>query len=364
MMTNIGQIHTFGPVIFIEIINMDRFLVTGAAGFLGYHLTLRLLELGYPVYGIDNLNNYYDPSLKLKRLSALGIRLGDPEPGTAVISSRFPRYTFEKVDIGNEKRLSELFEENRFDNVVHLAAQPGARYSVDHPGIYISTNINGFFNVLENCRQFPVKHLIYASSSSIYGNNSDIPYSENDKTDAPVSLYGATKKSNELMAHSYSHLYGLPITGLRFFTVYGPWGRPDMVYFKYTKAIDEGRPIDVFNHGKLERDYTYINDIVDGIIRLIPAIPVSETPHQVYNIGNSNPVVLLELIEILEDILGKKAIRNMLPMQPGDVQQTFADCSKLEAHCGYRPGTKLEEGLRKFTAWYFNEYLTGGSALA
>ncbi len=340
---------------------MDRILVTGAAGFIGYHITLRLLDLGYHVYGIDNLNNYYDPLLKLKRLLTSGINLDDSGTETPVISSSYPGYTFEKMDICDQKKISELFEENEFDYVVHLAAQPGARYSVDHPGIYISSNISGFFNILEKCRQFPVKHLIYASSSSIYGNNTKIPYSENDKTDAQVSLYGATKKSNELMAYSYSHLYGLAITGLRFFTVYGPWGRPDMVYFKYTEAIEKGNPIDVFNHGRLERDYTYIDDIVDGVIRLLPLIPVLKTPHQVYNIGNSHPVMLLELIEILESLLGKKAIRNMLPMQPGDVQQTFANCSKLEALCGYRPGTKLEEGLRKFTAWYFNEYLTVGS---
>jgi len=338
---------------------MIEVLVTGSAGFIGYHTTLRLLQMGYRVTGIDNLNDYYDPDLKFNRLSACGInRQSIGLSKQPVQSSLHPAYRFIRSDITDTEAIQQLFRNNHFDAIIHLAAQPGARYSIDHPDTYIQTNILGFFNILEACRHNPPKHLVYASSSSIYGSNEKIPYSENDQTDAPVSLYGATKKSNELMAHAYSHLYKIPMTGLRFFTVYGPWGRPDMVYFKYTRSILEGNPIDVYNHGKLKRDFTYVDDIVNGILSLIPKAPKMDVPHHVFNIGNSEPVELLQFIETLEAILDKKAVKNMLPMQKGDVFTTYADSSKLEAYCGYKPHTCLEDGLRNFTGWYSNEYLS------
>ncbi len=336
--------------------DMQEVLITGAAGFIGYHTARKLLESGLRVTGIDNLNDYYDPQLKLRRLAECGIDITGAKSGKTAVSRRYPAYTFRRMDISDKEKIDGLFGEKHFDLVIHLAAQPGARYSVENPASYINTNVIGFFNILEACRHHPPQHLVYASSSSIYGNNEKTPYAESDITDSPASLYGATKKSNELMAYAYSHLYKIPMTGLRFFTVYGPWGRPDMVYFKFMKAILEEKPIDVYNHGKLKRDYTYIDDIVEGISNLIPMIPEGDVPHQVFNIGNSEPVELLHFIETLENLLGKKAIRNMLPMQQGDVMTTFADTAKLEAHCGYKPYTSLENGLKRFADWYFNIY--------
>lgn len=319
---------------------------------------MRLLGLGHRVLGIDNLNDYYDPELKLMRLEKSGISRERIMAGKTVGSSCYMGYSFRKMDISDTDGVKELMADHHFDLVIHLAAQPGARYSVENPRTYIDTNITGFYSILEACRETKPGHLVYASSSSIYGNNTSTPYAEGDMTDQPASLYGATKKSNELMAYAYCHLYGIPMTGLRFFTVYGPWGRPDMVYFKYTKSILEGRPIDVYNHGKLKRDYTFIDDIVKGITDLMDIIPDAGTPHQVFNIGNSEPVELLRFIELLERILGKKAEKNMLPMQQGDVLETFADTSRLEAHCGYRPYTSLESGLRQFVEWYLKVYVT------
>lgn len=338
---------------------MQKVLLTGAAGFIGYHTTLKLLEQGYTITGVDNLNDYYDPALKIKRLKNLGTDREDALSGHISRSRKYPHYSFCKCDIAEQAALEKVFESGPFDLVINLAAQPGARFSVDHPYTYLHSNITGFLNILEACRHHKPKHLVYASSSSVYGNNADIPYAEDQKTDSPASLYGASKKSNELMAYAYSHLYKIPCTALRFFTVYGPWGRPDMVYFKYTNAILNNEPIDVYNHGRLKRDYTYIDDIVKGIIDLVSMIPGGDVPHQVFNIGNSDPVELLEFIETLEKVLGKKAIKNMLPMQQGDVMITYADTDKLEQYCGYKPYTSLEDGLRRFTEWYFNEYPEG-----
>ncbi len=335
---------------------MLNILVTGSAGFIGYHTVQRLLKAGHRVFGIDNLNNYYDPELKISRLLSSGIARDAISEAVPARSSLHPGYSFLRMDISSDNAVEALFTEGDFDCVIHLAAQPGARYSVENPESYISTNIRGFFNILEACRYHPPVHLVYASSSSIYGYNEKMPYAEGDMTDRPASLYGATKKSNELMAYAYSRLYDIPMTGLRFFTVYGPWGRPDMAYFKYTRAILEGKPIDVYNHGQLKRDFTFIDDIVGGIMAVMDIIPPAEEPHRVFNIGNSEPVILIEFINTLEKILGKKAVRNMLPMQQGDVPVTFADTSKLEDYCGYKPYTSLEDGLRKFTAWYLEKY--------
>jgi UDP-glucuronate 4-epimerase len=336
---------------------MENVLITGVAGFIGYYTCQQLLKRGCRVTGIDNLNDYYDPALKLKRLEISGISPKDALSEKMVTSTINPSYRFIRADIADANKLNKLFEDEKFDLVINLAAQPGARYSVENPESYLHSNITGFLNILEACRHHPPGHLVYASSSSVYGNNVQTPYAENHMTDSPASLYGASKKSNELMAYAYSHLYGIPMTGLRFFTVYGPWGRPDMVYFKYTNAILSNQPIDVYNHGKLKRDYTYVDDIVKGIMDLIPIIPDGAVPHQVFNIGNSEPIELLHFIETLEKILGKKAIKNMMDMQQGDVLITYADTAKLENYCGYKPYTSIEAGLRKFTAWYFEEYL-------
>jgi UDP-glucuronate 4-epimerase len=325
-------------------------LVTGAAGFCGMHVAKRLLADGETVVGIDNLNDYYDVALKAARLAEL---------------SKFPSFRFIRTDIADARSLEAVFSaggEFAVDRVVHLAAQPGVRYSLQHPEKYVQSNLVGFANILEACRHARVKHLVYASSSSVYGTNSKSPFSVDDPVDHPVSLYAATKKANELMAHSYSHLYGLPTTGLRFFTVYGPWGRPDMAPWLFTSAILEGRPIDVFNHGKLERDFTYVDDIVEGVVRVLAKAPAaggnpsiasqSNAPYRVYNIGNANPVPLLEFIETLENALGRRAEKRMLPMQPGDVFRTCASVSALANEFGFAPKTSLKDGLAQWVAWY------------
>ena len=332
-----------------------KILVTGAAGFIGSALSLRLLERGDEVVGIDNLNDYYDVNLKLARLERL---------------QSYERFTFIKLEIADRKAVEDLFVQEKFQKVMHLAAQAGVRYSITHPHAYIDSNIVGFINILEGCRHNAVEHLAYASSSSVYGANTKMPFSVHDNVDHPVSLYAASKKANELMAHTYSHLYQLPTTGLRFFTVYGPWGRPDMSPFLFARNILEGKPIDVFNYGNHRRDFTYIDDIVEGVIRVVdqPAQPnqdwssnnpdpaTSLAPYRIYNIGNNTPVPLLTFIETLEKYLGKTAIKNLLPMQPGDVPDTYADVSELANDLGYKPATLLDEGIKNFVDWYTDFY--------
>jgi len=332
-----------------------KILVTGAAGFIGSTLSLRLLERGDEVVGIDNLNDYYDVNLKLARLERL---------------QGYPRFKFVKLEIADKQAMEDLFVREKFQKVMHLAAQAGVRYSITNPHAYIDSNIVGFINILEGCRHNGVEHLAYASSSSVYGANTKMPFSIHDNVDHPVSLYAASKKANELMAHTYSHLYNLPTTGLRFFTVYGPWGRPDMSLFMFTRSILEGKAIDVFNYGNHLRDFTYIDDIVEGVIRVIdqPAQPnldwmggnpdpaTSLAPYRIYNIGNNNPVHLLTFIETLEKCLGKEAIKNLLPLQPGDVPETYADVSDLVHDLGYKPATLLENGIRNFVEWYKDFY--------
>jgi UDP-glucuronate 4-epimerase len=326
-------------------------LVTGAAGFIGYHVARRLLERGESVLGLDNLNNYYDVRLKKARLAQL---------------KPFKQFRFVKLDLVERKKVSVLFTRHRFTRVVHLGAQAGVRYSLVNPHAYTDSNVTGFMNILEGCRRAKVGHLVYASTSSVYGGNTRMPFSVHDNVDHPVSLYAATKKANELMAHTYAHLYRVPCTGLRFFTVYGPWGRPDMALFLFTKAILDGKPIDVFNHGKMQRDFTYIDDIVEGVVRTLdrPAQPdpawsggqpnaaTSSAPWRLYNIGNHQPVELLRMIEVLEQALGKTAKKRFLPMQPGDVPATYADVQDLIDDAGFKPDTPLEEGIRKFVEWY------------
>ena len=316
-------------------------LVTGVAGFIGMHTAKRLLDRGDEVLGIDNLNDYYAVSLKEARLAQLAGSSG---------------FRFERLDVADREGLPDFFRRHAPRRVVHLAAQAGVRYSLTNPNAYIDSNLVGFGNVLEACRHANVEHLVYASSSSVYGANQKQPFAVGDNVDHPVSLYAATKKANELMAHVYSHLYRLPATGLRFFTVYGPWGRPDMALFLFTRAILEGRPIDVFNHGKMKRDFTYVDDIVEGVVRVLDSAPGGQPPYKLYNIGNHEPADLLEFIGILENCLGKKAQRRFLPMQPGDVKETFADVESLAQDIGFRPGTPLEEGLRRFTTWYREYY--------
>src|SRR5450759_4487873 len=332
-----------------------RILITGAAGFIGYTLSQRLLARGDAVVGIDNLNDYYDVSLKNSRLGRL---LG------------YAQFRFEKIDIADQAAMPALFAREAFDVIVQLAAQVGVRYSIEHPHAYIGANLVGYANVLEGARHGKVKHFVFASSSSVYGANTRLPFAESDNVDHPVSLYAATKKANELMAHSYAHLYGLPCTGLRFFTVYGPWGRPDMALFLFTKAILQDEPIQVFNHGRMVRDFTYIDDIVEGMVRVIdrPATPdpawrgsdpdpaTSYAPYRIYNIGNNQPVELMRYIHAAEAALGKKAVMNMLPMQAGDVAETAADISRLEAAIDFRPRTSVEEGVKKFVEWYKGYY--------
>ena len=328
-----------------------KVLVTGAAGFIGMHTTLRLLERGDEVVGIDNLNDYYDVTLKEARLA----RLTDHKD-----------FRFEKLDVADRVGMQTLFARERPPRVIHLAAQAGVRYSLINPHAYVDSNLVGFVNILEGCRHNNVGHLVYASSSSVYGGNTKVPFSEHDNIDHPVSLYAATKKANELMAHTYSHLYALPTTGLRFFTVYGPWGRPDMALFLFTKAILEDKPIDVFNHGNMVRDFTYVDDIAEGVIRVLdkPAEPspdfntrepdpaVSNVPYRVFNIGNNQPIKLMAYIEALESVLGKKGEKNFLPIQPGDVPATYAETAELDTWVGFKPNTSVMEGVKEFVKWY------------
>ncbi len=335
-----------------------KVLVTGAAGFIGFHTVCRLAERGDEVVGLDNLNDYYPVELKHARLAESGIEaaasLGEH---TLVRSTRWAGYRFVKADLTDKAFLDALFESEGFDRVIHLAAQAGVRYSIENPYAYIRSNIEGFLNILEACRQWPVDHLVYASSSSVYGLNDKIPYAETDMTDRPVSLYAATKKSNELMAHAYAKLYSIPATGLRFFTVYGPWGRPDMSPSLFLGAILTGRPIRVFNHGEMFRDFTYIDDIVTGICAVLSGPPKPNpdgVAAAVYNIGNSTPVALMDFIGAIERASGREALKELLPMQPGDVYRTYADTSALERDFNYRPSTSLQEGIDRFCAWYKN----------
>ena len=335
--------------------------VTGAAGFIGFHLARRLLEEGCRVFGIDNLNPYYDPQLKIDRLSIL---------------EKIPGFAFQKTDLVDRQGMEAIFREHEFDAVVHLAAQAGVRYSLENPYAYIDSNLSGFMNILEGCRAASTPHLVFASSSSVYGANTKMPFSVHHNVDHPVSLYAATKKANELMAHTYASLYGLPCTGLRFFTVYGPWGRPDMALFLFTRAILEGRPIDVYNEGRMRRDFTYIDDIIEGVVRVMAKIPSgspawsgakpdpasSFAPYRIYNIGNNRPVELMEFIAALERHLGRKAEMRLLPMQPGDVPETCADVDDLMADVGFRPDTSIEEGIGRFVEWYREYYAARSKA--
>jgi UDP-glucuronate 4-epimerase len=334
---------------------VTKILVTGNAGFIGFHLARRLLDRGDEVVGLDNVNDYYDTSLKQARLDQLAGR---------------ENYRFIRQDLGDREGMEKLFGEEGFDGVVNLAAQAGVRYSLVNPYAYVDSNLVGFMNILEGCRHGGVKHLVYASSSSVYGANTSMPFSVHDNVDHPVSLYAASKKANELMAHTYAHLYKLPVTGLRFFTVYGPWGRPDMALFLFTKAILAGQPIDVFNYGKMRRDFTYIDDIIEGVVRTLdktaepnpawsganPDPGTSSAPSRLYNIGNNSPVELMYLIETLEKALGKKAEKNLMPIQPGDVPETFANVDDLSRDVGFKPATPIEEGVQRFVEWYRRYY--------
>ncbi|MEW5755428.1 MAG: NAD-dependent epimerase [Pseudomonadota bacterium] len=332
-----------------------KILVTGAAGFIGFHLAKRLLARGDVVVGLDNLNDYYDVNLKRDRLSQL---------------EKLPGFRVAKLDLADRAGMEKLFKEEKFDKVVNLAAQAGVRYSLINPHAYVESNLVGFMNILEGCRHNEVKHLVYASSSSVYGANTKMPFSIHHNVDHPVSLYAASKKANELMAHTYSHLYGLPTTGLRFFTVYGPWGRPDMALFLFTKAILQNKPIDVFNYGKMKRDFTYIDDIIEGVVRVTdnvaranpawsgdaPDAGTSYAPYRLYNIGNNNPVELLDFIGAIEKAIGKEAVKNMLPIQPGDVPATYADVDDLMQDVGFKPATPIEHGIQQFVDWYREYY--------
>jgi UDP-glucuronate 4-epimerase len=334
---------------------MSKVLVTGAAGFIGFHLCQQLLAQGETVVGLDNFSEYYDVSLKKDRLAQLTAK---------------PEFSFHQLDLADRPAIAQLFDEQQFEIVVNLAAQPGVRYSLINPHAYIDSNLVGFTNVLEGCRHSKVKHLVFASSSSVYGANTRLPFSVHDNVDHPISLYAATKKANELMAHTYSHLYELPVTGLRFFTVYGPWGRPDMALFSFTKAILSGQKIDIFNYGKMRRDFTYVDDIVEGISRLMRNLPQpnvnwssefpdpgsSQAPYRIYNIGNNQPVELMHLITVLESCLGKTAMKNLLPLQPGDLIETFADVDDLVRDVEFMPNTPIEVGVDRFVTWYRTYY--------
>ncbi|NJK61931.1 MAG: NAD-dependent epimerase [Synechococcaceae cyanobacterium SM2_3_1] len=323
-------------------------LITGVAGFIGFHMAQRLLAQGFSVTGIDNLNDYYSVELKHARLQQL---------------RPYSQFRFHYLDLADRTGMAALFENNRFDRVIHLAAQAGVRYSLENPMAYVDSNLTGFMTLLEGCRRAKVGHLLFASSSSVYGANRKTPFAVEDRVDHPVSLYAATKKANELLAHSYSHLYQLPMTGLRFFTVYGPWGRPDMAYFKFVHAIEQGHPIDVYNYGQMQRDFTYIDDIIEAMERLLPRIPQpgstsgSDAPYKLYNIGNHSPVALGEFITVIESTLGKRALQNLLPMQPGDVPATCADVTDLMADVDFKPLTRLTEGIQCFVSWYRTIYI-------
>ncbi|MDD5507890.1 MAG: NAD-dependent epimerase/dehydratase family protein [Bacteroidales bacterium] len=339
---------------------MPKVLLTGIAGFIGFHLARRMAQEGHSILGIDSLNNYYNPELKLARLKELGISPGSIRDNTPVASRIFPSLSFLKLDLADRDLTERFFKKETFSLVIHLAAQPGARTSLTQPYAYVDNNILGFINILEGCRHIHTDHLLYASSSSVYGGNVKQPYAEDDRVDTPVSLYAATKRSNELMAYTYSHLFGMPVTGLRFFTVYGPWGRPDMAYYKFVKAIVENRSVDVYNNGNLERDFTYVDDIIEGILSVLKRNPSGQPPYQIFNIGHSEPVNLLRFLEVIEDALGKKATKRFLPMQAGDVLSTFADTSKLEHYSGYKPITPIQEGIRKFVQWYLSYHSITG----
>ena len=324
---------------------MKKILITGAAGFIGYHLSQRLLSQGIEVYGIDNMNDYYDVGLKKMRLSKL---------------QQNDNFSFTEGDIADKEKVEGIFKSFRPDTVMNLAAQAGVRYSITNPDSYIKSNVIGFYNILECCRHYPVDHLVFASSSSVYGGNKKVPYSEADKVDNPISLYAATKKSDELLAYSYSHLYGIPATGLRFFTVYGPMGRPDMAYFGFAEKIMHGKKIDIYNNGDMLRDFTYIDDIVEGVTRILTHIPVPDDPtgakYKIYNIGNHNPVRLMDFITVLEKAIGREAEKNFMPMQPGDVYETYADVTELMKDVGFRPSTSIETGIQNFADWYLKDY--------
>jgi len=349
---------------------MKKVLVTGTAGFIGFHLARKLVDQGYHVTGLDNINDYYDVNLKFDRLEQAGIERDKVSYNQLLTSSLSSNYQFIQLGLEDRDALFELCANRQFDVVVHLAAQAGVRYSLSHPQAYVDSNITGFLNILEACRHHPVENLIYASSSSVYGLNKDMPFSTSNNVDHPVSLYAASKKSNELMAHTYSHLFGIPTIGLRFFTVYGPWGRPDMALFLFTKAILNDEPIEVFNHGKMERDFTYVDDIVGGIERMVaaphpkregwdPASPdpsFSSAPYKIHNIGNSSPVKLTSFIEAIEKALGKKTEWKMMPIQAGDVEMTWADVSSLKSDYNYNPNTAVETGIQKFVDWYRDYY--------
>ncbi len=360
-----------------------KVLITGAAGFIGFHLSRGMIEKGIDVVGLDNLNDYYSVNLKYARLELLGIdKSGMHSLDSLKRSKTFNNFSFIKCDLSDRTAIEKLFEEQQFDVVINLAAQAGVRYSLENPHAYISSNIKGFMNILEGCRHHHIKHLIFASSSSVYGANKKMPFEVSDRTDHPVSLYAATKKSNELMAHTYAHLYNIPCTGLRFFTVYGPLGRPDMAYFKFANLICAGKSIDVYNHGKMARDFTYVDDIVESIIRLIPKPPseisqngngqgstngkyssTASDNYRIFNIGNGSPVKLLDFIEILEEQLGLKTKHNMMDMQPGDVVKTWADVSELHNHIEYKPRVNIREGITRFVQWYSSYYGTLHRAL-
>lgn len=347
-----------------------KFLITGTAGFIGFHLANRLLKEGHEVIGVDSINDYYDPQLKIDRLALAGISVSDIDWGKAAQSGTHAGYVFYRQKLEDKTGLEKIFKEHRPEVVVNLAAQAGVRYSLTNPEAYLKANIDGFLNILECCRHYPVQQLIYASSSSVYGLNEKMPFSVHHNVDHPISLYAASKKSNELMAHTYSHLFNIPTTGLRFFTVYGPWGRPDMALFLFTKAMLEGKPIKVFNHGNMKRDFTYIDDIVEGIVRLAHKPPVAnpnwnpelpdpataKSPYRVYNIGNSSPVRLMDFIQAIENALGITADKEMLPLQPGDVPATWADVKKLEDDVDYKPQTKVQDGINEFVKWYKNYF--------
>lgn len=347
-----------------------KILVTGTAGFVGFHLVNNLLKDGHEIVGLDNINDYYDTSLKYGRLQYHGIEEQAIQYGVEVTSTKHKEYSFIKLDLTDKEAIDALFKKHQFEGVVNLAAQAGVRYSLVNPHAYTQSNVTGFLNILEGCRAVHVKHLVYASTSSVYGLNTHMPLTPHESTEHPMTLYAATKKANELMAHSYSHLFGFPSTGLRFFTVYGPWGRPDMALFLFTKAILEGKPIQVFNHGEMIRDFTYVEDIVEGVKRILmqPAEPLanwdsqhpdparSTAPYRIVNIGNSNPVKLMTYIEALEKSLGKEAIKELLPIQPGDVPATNADVTDLVQDYNYKPAVSVEEGIRKFVDWYMQYY--------
>ena len=347
-----------------------KILITGTAGFIGFHTAKRFIKEGFEVVGLDGINNYYDVNLKYDRLKETGIEKNKIEYGQLVKSNKFKNYDFIKLLLEDKDQILKLFKEQQFDYVCHLAAQAGVRYSIENPYAYIQSNINGFLNIIETSKQNKIKHLVYASSSSVYGLNKNMPFSVSQNVDHPLSLYAATKKSDELIAHSYSHLFNLPTTGLRFFTVYGPWGRPDMALFIFAKAILENKPINVFNNGDMMRDFTYIDDIVEGIFRVVnkpaeanpnwsgknPETESSSAPYKLYNIGNGNPVQLMNYIKAAENALGKNAEKNFMPMQPGDVQKTFADVSALKRDFDYKPDTPVEKGVEKFIKWYKKYY--------